>query len=73
MILKNRILKEAFLENREYKFIVDEQYGWSTWACPKESDGKLDIINSTTSDDLKDFVNQDLFPYLRVLMTMPKI
>ncbi len=57
--------KEAFLENRDYKFIIDEKYRWSTWACPKDSSGKLDIRNATTSEDLTDFVNQDLFPYLK--------
>ena len=35
--------KEAFLENRDYKFIIDEKHRWSTWACPKDSSGKLDI------------------------------
>jgi len=57
--------KEAFLENRDYKFIVDEKHRWSTWACPKDSSGKLDIRNATTSEDLTDFVNQTLFPYLK--------
>tara|TARA_B110000003_G_scaffold276345_1_gene322349 strand:+ start:1577 stop:3034 length:1458 start_codon:yes stop_codon:yes gene_type:complete len=57
--------KEAFLENRDYKFIIDEKHRWSTWACPKDSSGKLDIRNATTSEDLTDFVNQTLFPYLK--------
>ena len=57
--------KEAFLENREYKFIIDEKYRWKTWACPKDSAGKLDIRNAITSEDLTDFVNQTLFPYLK--------
>lgn len=57
--------KEAFLENRDYKFIIDEKHRWNTWACPKDSKGKLDIRNATTSEDLTDFVNQTLFPYLK--------
>ena len=57
--------KEAFLENRDYRFIIDEKHRWSTWACPKDSSGKLDIRNATTSEDLTDFVNQTLFPYLK--------
>ncbi len=56
---------EAFLENRNYTYVIDEKHRWSTWACPKDADGKLDIRNAVTSDDLTDFVNQDLFPYLK--------
>ena len=47
----------------ELKFVIDKDI--DGWACPKDSSGKLDIRNATTSDDLTDFVNQDLFPYLK--------
>ncbi len=34
------------------------------WAAPKGKDGKLDHNKALTGDDLRDFVNQKLFPYL---------
>jgi len=35
-----------------------------SWAGPKTADGKLDHNKSMVGDDLRDFVNQKLFPYL---------
>jgi type I restriction enzyme M protein len=37
---------------------------WETWAAPKSKDGKLDHNKALTGDDLRDFVNAKLFPYL---------
>src|SRR5690606_3437405 len=37
---------------------------WSVWAVPKLADGKIDH-NALTGDDLLDFVNGKLFPYLK--------
>ena len=54
----------AALEGRTYAYILDEPYRWSRWAAPKLPDGKPDH-NALTGDDLRDFVNQRLFPYLR--------
>ncbi len=34
------------------------------WAAPKGKDGKLDHNKALTGDDLRDFVNLKLFPYL---------
>ena len=56
---------EAFLENRTYSYVIDKEHRWSTWACPKDEKGNLDIRNAVTSDDLTDYVNQNLFPYLK--------
>jgi len=55
---------EAALEGKPYSFILDRPYRWSTWAAPKGQDGKLDHNAALTGDDLRDFVNQKLFPYL---------
>ncbi len=55
---------EAELEGKKYAFILDELYRWESWAAPKGEDGKLDHNNAMTGDDLCDFVNQKLFPYL---------
>jgi len=55
---------EAALGGKAYAFLLDEPYRWEVWAAPKGKDGKLDHNNAMTGDDLRDFVNQRLFPYL---------
>jgi type I restriction enzyme M protein len=55
---------EAELEGKTYRFILDEPYRWSSWAAPKGPDGKLDHNAAMTGDDLREFVNGKLFPYL---------
>jgi type I restriction enzyme M protein len=55
---------EAELEGRSYNFILDEPYRWERWAAPKTADGKLDHNQALTGDDLRDFVDRKLFPYL---------
>ncbi len=52
------------LEGRDYRFILDERFRWATWAAPKDADGKIDHNAALTGDDLKAFVNGELFPYL---------
>ncbi len=56
---------EARLSGKKYAFIIDEPYRWGTWAAPKGADGKIDHNAAKTGDDLRDFVNQKLFPYLQ--------
>jgi type I restriction enzyme M protein len=55
---------EAKLEGKKYGFILDKPYRWESWAAPKGKDGKLDHNTALTGDDLRDFVNQKIFPYL---------
>jgi type I restriction enzyme M protein len=55
---------EAELEGKKYGFILDEPYRWESWAAPKGKDGKLDHNKAMTGDDLRDFVDAKLFPYL---------
>ncbi|MCX5795080.1 MAG: N-6 DNA methylase [Elusimicrobia bacterium] len=55
---------EAALEGKRYSFILDKAFRWDSWAAPKGKDGKLDHNAAKTGDDLRDFVNQKLFPYL---------
>jgi len=55
---------EAQLDGTAYTFILDEPYRWESWAAPKTSDGKLDHNKALTGDDLRDFVDRKLFPYL---------
>ena len=56
---------EAELVGKPYEFIIDQVHRWSSWAAPKKADGKLDHDNALTGDDLIDYVNGDLFPYLQ--------
>ncbi|HIJ87877.1 MAG TPA: N-6 DNA methylase [Desulfuromonadales bacterium] len=55
---------EAALEGKQYTYILDEPYRWESWAAPKTVDGKLDHNKALTGDDLRDFVDRKLFPYL---------
>ena len=55
---------EAELEGKKYTWLLDKPYRWETWAAPKGRDGKIDHNAAMTGDDLRDFVNQTLFPYL---------
>lgn len=55
---------EAALDGKKYTHILEKQYRWESWAAPKGKDGKLDHNKAMTGDDLRDFVNTKLFPYL---------
>lgn len=55
---------EAELEGRKYAFTLDAPYRWESWAAPKDGNGKLDHNKALTGDDLRDFVDRRLFPYL---------
>jgi type I restriction enzyme M protein len=55
---------EAELQGKQYTHILEKPFRWESWAAPKGRDGKLDHNAALTGDDLRDFVNQRLFPYL---------
>jgi len=54
----------ALLSGNQYTPILREEYRWETWAMPRKEDGELDHHTALTGDDLIDFVNDKLFPYL---------
>lgn len=54
---------EASLAGKEYKYIIDSKFRWEVWAAPKTADGKLDHHKALSGDDLKDFVDHQLFTY----------
>lgn len=54
----------ALLNGEAYNRIIDGEYRWQNWAAPKRSDGTLDYNAALTGDDLREFVNLKLFPYL---------
>ena len=56
---------EGKLHGKKYTHILDKPYRWETWAAPKGKDGKLDHNTALTGDDLCDFVDRKLFPYLQ--------
>lgn len=56
---------EAELVGKPYDFIIDEKFHWSRWAAPRRPDGDFDHDAALTGDDLIDYVNGELFPYLR--------
>jgi type I restriction enzyme M protein len=55
---------EAALEGKRYSYILDKPYRWESWAAPKTRKGELDHDKALTGNDLRNFVNQRLFPYL---------
>jgi type I restriction enzyme M protein len=55
----------AQLSGKTYARIISQEFQWETWTVPKDKDGKLDHHKALTGDDLIDFVNQKLFPYLK--------
>lgn len=66
----------AELTGKTYTPIIDKDYQWTVWAMPKGKDarlpdgqGKLDHHKALTGDDLTDFVNNKLFPYLKKFKT----
>ena len=55
----------AELSGKTYTTIISKEFQWTVWATPKDKDGKLDHHKALTGDDLKDFVDLKLFPYLK--------
>jgi len=55
---------EAALDGRKHAFILEKPYRWEEWAAPKGRDRQIDHNRAGTGDDLRDFVNLRLFPYL---------
>ncbi len=56
---------EAKLAGKTYKRIIGTEYRWDVWAAPKGKDSKLDYHKALNGDDLKEFVDHKLFPYLK--------
>ncbi len=56
---------KAELAGKTYEDLISKQYRWDVWAAPKGKDKKIDHHKALTGDDLKDFVDDKLFPYLR--------
>jgi type I restriction enzyme M protein len=55
---------EAQIHGKKYAYLLEKPVRWESWAAPKTKDGKIDHNKALTGDDLRDFVNGKLFPYL---------
>jgi len=62
--LEEQKADEALINGQNYTYILDEKYKWDVWAAPKK-DGKIDVVNAKSGADLLEFVNKELFPYLK--------
>ena len=60
---------EATLKGKKYKPLFKDEFSWDVWAVPKKDDGSQDIVNALTGDDLLEFVNEKLMPYLEAFKT----
>ena len=59
---------EASLNGTHYDRILSPEYQRSTRAAPKK-DGKLDTLHALSGSDLREFVDDKLFPHLRSLLS----
>ena len=59
--------ERAELAGKEHSYILDEKFRWSNWALPRTANGDVDHDKKLLGDDLINFVNQELFPYLKSL------
>lgn len=55
----------AQLSGMGYIPMLEKGFQWDTRAAPKKG-GKIDVMSAKSGDDLKDFVNKELFPYLKL-------
>jgi type I restriction enzyme M protein len=55
---------EAALQGKKHSYILDKPYRWDEWAAPRGKNGEIDHNKTKVGDDLRDFVNGKLFPYL---------
>ena len=56
---------KAELEGMDYQAIIENKFTWGQWAAPKDESGEFDHNNALTGSDLIDFVDRELFPYLK--------
>ena len=56
---------KAKLENKQFKPTLKKDFQWSTWAVVKDKAGSVDFNKTLTGPDLKSFIDDKLFPYLK--------
>jgi len=55
----------AELEEKPYERVIGGDYQWNKWAMPLDAAGRYDSKSALVGDDLIEFVNGKLFPYLQ--------
>jgi len=66
---------KAELDDTPYTPLLAPEFQWSTWAAPKRakqglfSEMEIDMNKALTGEALLEFVNNELFPYLRKFKT----
>jgi type I restriction enzyme M protein len=73
----------AELSGKQYSSIIDKEFRWEKWAAPRLRQAqppdvhastsfstKIDHHKALTGDDLRDFVDHKLFPYLKKFKTL---
>ena len=63
--LERENAQKAELQGKKYAPIIEGQFRWNRWAAPKKKDGSFDHDKALTGDDLIEFVDRKLFPYLQ--------
>ena len=63
--LENTREQAAELEEKTYERIIAGEYQWNEWAMPLDEKGNYDVKRALVGDDLIEFVNHKLFPYLQ--------
>ncbi|HZO44320.1 MAG TPA: N-6 DNA methylase [Xanthobacteraceae bacterium] len=61
--------QKAELQGRKYQYIIDKSHRWSVWAAPKKKDGSFDHDKAKGGPDLIEYVDDELFPYLKGFRT----
>lgn len=57
--------QEAVFSGKVYEPLFKDEFQWDNWAAQKHADGSPDLNARITGEDLIDFVNKQLFPYLK--------
>ncbi len=63
---------DALIDGKQYKYIIDTKFRWDNWAYPLKEDGTYDLKGAMGGDDLIQFVNNELFPYLQNFKSNPQ-
>src|SRR4051794_7829394 len=61
--------QKAQLIGKKYDYIIDKPHRWSAWAAPKKKDGTFDHDKAKGGPDLIEYVDDELFPYLKGFRT----
>jgi len=57
--------QEAVFSSKSYEYLFKKEFQWDNWAAQKLADGSPDLNARVTGEDLIEFVNLKLFPYLK--------